>query len=54
MAHTEGVDGAPGTLQATVGEPEEAAGPDTDVALLAAGHPTITELRTVSAVPGLL
>jgi 5'-nucleotidase len=32
------------------GEPE----PDTDTALLAAGHPTLTELQSVTDRPGLL
>ncbi|SDF85894.1 5'-nucleotidase [Pseudonocardia oroxyli] len=54
IAHTAGVDGAPATWQATVTSPDEPHEPGTDVALLAAGHPTISELRTVSAVPGLL
>ncbi|GAA4535542.1 5'/3'-nucleotidase SurE [Pseudonocardia xishanensis] len=54
IAHTSGVDGAPATLQATIESPDEPSEPGTDVALLAAGHPTITQLRSVSAVPGLL
>jgi len=54
IAHTSGVEGAPATLQATIESPDEPSEPGSDVALLAAGHPTITELRSVTAVPGLL
>ena len=54
VALTEGVDGEPGTLKASMSEPDGTAAPDSDVALLAAGHATLTELRSISAVPGLL
>jgi 5'-nucleotidase len=51
VAHTPGT---PGTLQTTLLALDEDPKPGSDVALLAAGHPTLTELRSVSAVPGLL
>ncbi len=38
------------TAEALVGEPE----PESDVALLAAGHPTVTRLTSVAAHPGVL
>lgn len=54
ISHTAGVDGAPATLRATVSSPGEPQAADTDVALLATGHPTISELRSVTAVLGLM
>ena len=49
--HHSGADGD--TLQATI-ESFATAEPGTDLALLRAGHPTLTELRSVSEVPGVL
>jgi 5'-nucleotidase len=54
VEHESGVDGAPGTLRTTLSEPDEVAPEGTDVALLAQGHPTLSELRSISSVPGLL
>jgi 5'-nucleotidase len=42
-------------LEATLQEPDlDAFEPDTDIALLAAGHPTLTRLQSVSELPGVL
>ncbi|NMH93740.1 5'/3'-nucleotidase SurE [Pseudonocardia bannensis] len=47
-------DGEPnGTLHTSVIEPEAEPDPDSDVALLAQGHPTLTELRPVREEPGV-
>jgi 5'-nucleotidase len=43
-----------GTLHATLADTPAPAEPGSDVALLRAGHPTITALSTVEAVPGVL
>ncbi|WP_098957264.1 5'/3'-nucleotidase SurE [Pseudonocardia sp. N23] len=43
-----------GTLLSSLRDTAEEPAPDSDIALLAAGHPTVTELRTVTGVPGLL
>lgn len=47
------VDGGP-ALHAEPAERDEPPAPDSDVALLAAGHPTITQLVTVGDRPGVL
>jgi 5'-nucleotidase len=48
-------DGDPhGTLHSSIVEPAEEPQPDSDVALLAKGHPTLTRLRSVAEVPGVL
>ncbi|GEL17473.1 5'/3'-nucleotidase SurE [Pseudonocardia asaccharolytica] len=48
-------DGDPhGALHASVDEPAEAPEPGTDVALLAEGYPTLTELQSVAERPGVL
>ncbi|WP_433504654.1 5'/3'-nucleotidase SurE [Pseudonocardia halophobica] len=54
VEHESGVDGAPGTLLTTISEPHEIPAEGTDVALLARGHPTLSELRSISSIPGLL
>ena len=43
-----------GGLHATVGELEDPPEPGTDAALLAAGHPTLTELTPLRERPGVL
>ena len=43
-----------GGLHATVGELEDPPEPGTDAALLAAGHPTLTELTPLRECPGVL
>ncbi|AEA28254.1 5'/3'-nucleotidase SurE [Pseudonocardia benzenivorans] len=43
-----------GTLRSSLHEVGEQPSPTSDVGLLAAGHPTVTELRSVAAVPGVL
>ncbi|GAA1839393.1 5'/3'-nucleotidase SurE [Pseudonocardia ailaonensis] len=53
VAHTAGPEGSPGTLRTTISDPDERPAEGTDIALLAQGHPTLTALRTISAVPGL-
>jgi 5'-nucleotidase len=53
VAHRLGEDGAD-VLHATVGELEDPPEPDTDAALLAAGHPTLTELTPLRERPGVL
>jgi 5'-nucleotidase len=52
--HTPGDDDGPGSLLTTISEPNGAHDPDSDIALLAQGHPTLTELTLVNAKPGLL
>ncbi|MFP5019400.1 5'/3'-nucleotidase SurE [Pseudonocardia phyllosphaerae] len=48
-----GPDGVrPGGLRTVVSEVHDEALPGTDVALLAAGHPTVTELRPIGSVTG--
>jgi 5'-nucleotidase len=54
VAHTAGADGGPGVLRTTISDPTEPAVGDSDIALLAQGHPTLTALRSISAVPGLV
>ena len=41
-------------LHATIAEIERSPEPGTDIALLGAGHPTLTELQSVSERPGVL
>ncbi len=53
VAHRIGENGA-GGLHATVGELEDPPEPGTDAALLAAGHPTLTELTPLRERPGVL
>jgi 5'-nucleotidase len=53
VAHRLGENGA-GGLHATVGELEDPPEPGTDAALLAAGHPTLTELTPLRECPGVL
>ncbi|ODT98379.1 MAG: hypothetical protein ABS81_27990 [Pseudonocardia sp. SCN 72-86] len=43
-----------GTLVSSLRDMAEEPAADSDIALLAAGHPTLTELRTVTGVPGVL
>lgn len=43
-----------GTLHASVAESGEPPEPGTDTALLAQGHPTLTELRSIVECPGVL
>jgi len=43
-----------GTLVSSLRDVTEEPAADSDIALLAAGHATLTELRTVTAVPGVL
>jgi 5'-nucleotidase len=51
--HTPGVDDGPGSLITTISEPDGTYDPGSDIALLAQGHPTVTELSLVEARPGL-
>ena len=53
VAHRLGEDGAD-ALHATIGELEDPPEPDTDAALLAAGHSTLTELTPLCERPGVL
>ena len=53
VTHRLGDDGAD-ALHVTVGELEDPPEPDTDAALLAAGHPTLTELTALCEHPGAL
>jgi 5'-nucleotidase len=53
VAHRTGNDGAD-ALHTTVGELEDPPEPGTDAALLAAGHPTLTELTLLLERPGVL
>jgi len=53
VTHRLGDDGAD-ALHVTVGELEDPPEPDTDAALLAAGHPTLTELTALCERPGAL
>ena len=53
VAHRVGENGT-GGLHATVGEQEDPPEPGTDAALLAAGHPTLTELTPLCERPGVL
>ena len=53
VAHRVGENGA-GGLHTTVGELEDPPEPGTDAALLAAGHPTLTELTPLRERPGVL
>ena len=41
-------------LRATAADLQSEPEPETDVALLAAGHPTVTRLTSVAALPGVL
>lgn len=43
-----------GTLHSSIADVEVEREPDSDVALLAAGHPTLTQVSSVSEVPGVL
>ncbi len=52
MDHHAGDDGD--VLKATIGELSTPPEPGTDTALLAEGHPTLTELRPISERPGVL
>jgi 5'-nucleotidase len=52
VTHHLGDDGA-AALLTTVGDPVEPPEPDTDVALLAAGHPTLTELTPLRERSGV-
>jgi len=48
-------DGGRHVLEATLQEPDiDRFDPDTDIALLAEAHPTLTRLRSVSELPGVL
>jgi 5'-nucleotidase len=53
VAHRHDDEGAD-ALHATVGELEDPPEPDTDAALLAAGHPTLTELTPLRERPGVV
>lgn len=53
VAHHRGDDGAD-ALHATFGELDDPPEPDTDAALLEAGHPTLTELTAIGERPGAL
>ncbi len=53
VAHRVGENGA-GSLHTTVGDLEDPPEPGTDAALLAAGHPTLTELTPLRERPGVL
>jgi 5'-nucleotidase len=52
VEHRAGVDG--GSLHATIRSATNAPEPGSDMALLRAGHPTLTELHTIRHVPGVL
>ncbi|GEL26435.1 5'/3'-nucleotidase SurE [Pseudonocardia sulfidoxydans NBRC 16205] len=52
VEHREG--DAHGTLVSSLRDMTEEPAADSDIALLAAGHPTLTELRPVTGVPGVL
>jgi len=43
-----------GTLHASVVDAEREFEPDSDIALLAQGHPTLTQLESINHVPGVL
>jgi 5'-nucleotidase len=43
-----------GTLHASVTDDEREYEPDSDIALLALGHPTLTQLESINHVPGVL
>jgi 5'-nucleotidase len=53
VTHHVGDDDGADALLTTVGDLVEPPEPDTDVALLAAGHPTLTELTPLRERPGV-
>ena len=52
VRHHDEVDAS--VLRATAADLQSEPEPETDVALLAAGHPTVTRLTSVAALPGVL